>query len=234
MADFIDLIIQFFRIDPAAAAKYAYAGPVYQIFFLLLLPSIFVILFIWMLISRGPISTHPGFKMLVAVAVYVFLILMPMGSNVSYYNWFVILGEFWIFMLIGIGVVYMVWTRGGTKSPAGQNGGQRASRGFFEGVGEGLANRVKKNITHEEQDMAVTIDSLLKAMEEIIHRFSAGGGDKDGLIRAWADMYGRITSMMSEYRNMISVNGLPVGGTKYKEFQDRLKKVSMKWDNLQK
>jgi hypothetical protein len=238
MADFADLIVQFFRIDPTVAGKYASAGPIYQIFFLLFLPSLFVILFIWILTSRGPIAIHKGFKMLVSIAIYAFLILMPMQSQTSFYNWFVVLSEFWIFLLIILGVFYMVWARGGTKGGyAVQSGGQASSRGFFETLGGGMVNRLKRDVTHETGDMEKMATAMLDAMEKMLqdYRGAGQGTNRDNLIRAWADMYSRATATLQEYRKMLEVGGgITMGRGKYDQLMKRLQHVSSQWDHLKK
>ena len=233
----MDLVAQFFRISPQLVSKYAAQGQIYQIFYLVFFPTLFILLFIYILTSRGPIGLHRGFKILVSVAVYAFIILN------GWYSYFVMMSEFWMFLLILMGVVYFFWARGGTKggqlAQAG-GGGQARGRSVFGNISGQLANRLKKSATNELHDQESLIENQLKAMEQLLHQYNTiihdqgpRTVDAGNIVREWGSMFSQVQSAMQQYRENIQVGGVATGG-KLKQFQEKLNKILKQWESVQK
>ncbi len=237
MVTVMDLVAQFFRISPQLVSKYAAQGQIYQIFYLVFFPTLFVLLFIYLLTSRGAIGLHRGFKVLISIAVYAFIILN------GWYSYFIMLSEFWLFMLIILGGVYFFWARGGTKggqlAQAG-GGGQARGRSVFGNISGQLANRLKKGATHEIKDQETMIENQLKALEQllnqynnVVHDLGPQTVDAGNIVREWGSMFSQVQASIQQYRDSIQVGGFAAGG-KLKHFQDRLESMMKKWDKAQK
>ncbi|MBN2042859.1 MAG: hypothetical protein JW754_03555 [Candidatus Aenigmarchaeota archaeon] len=235
MATMMDILATFFKISPELVSKYAYQGPIYQIFYLLFFPTLFILLFIYILTSRGPIGLHRGFKVLVSIAVYAFIILN------GWYNYFVMVSEFWLFLLVLMGVVYFFWARGGTKGGVigkqQDGGGQVAGRSVFSGLGGQLANRIKMGATKEIKDTETLLDSLLDALSNLVTQYKNASGsaaDRDNIVRAWGEIYVKAQTSVQDYRRMLEVGGFAVGRTKYDHYLKQIKRIVNEWEKLQK
>jgi hypothetical protein len=112
MADIFQMLVDILKITPQQVSEYASQGPLYQMFYLFIFPTIFVVVFIYIL-SYRIMRFHHGLRVLLAAAVYAFIILQ------GYYNWFVMLSKFWFFGLIFLGFIFLMLGRGG----GGEGGG---------------------------------------------------------------------------------------------------------------
>ncbi len=237
MATFMDILAGFFNISPELISKYAMQGPIYQIFYLFFFPSLFILLFIYILTSRGILGLHKGIKLLVSVAVYAFIILN------GWYDYFVRASEFWMFMLIILGVVYFFWARGGTRggavAQAGGQGGAPKGRSVFSSLGSQLANRLKKSATHEIQDQERMINDYLKALKNLVTQYkkaSSGHGramDAGNIMREWGSLFSQTQNAIQQYRESIQVGGFATG-SRLKKFQDELSSIVKEWESAQR
>jgi len=112
MADIFQMLVDILKITPQQVSEYASQGLLYQMFYLFIFPTIFVVVFIYIL-SYRIMRFHHGLRVLLAAAVYAFIILQ------GYYNWFVMLSKFWFFGLIFLGFIFLMLGRGG----GGEGGG---------------------------------------------------------------------------------------------------------------
>ncbi len=126
--DIVDFFAEIFKLDYSMVNEYAAQGPLYQIFFLVLFPTIFLIFFIY-IASNLAVHSHKGIRILVAVAIYAFIVLQ------GYYKWFVIISKFWIFGLIVLAFLWIILSRGREPSGGGGGGGAqgKTSGGGFMG-----------------------------------------------------------------------------------------------------
>lgn len=107
MADVLQLLIDIFKISPQMVNEYSTVSPLEQIFYLFFFPTLFIIVFIYILTSRW-MGEHKGLQILIAVAVYAFIIFQGL------YNWFVFLSQYWLIGLIILGFIWLVFRpRGG-------------------------------------------------------------------------------------------------------------------------
>jgi len=110
--DFIDLFAEIFKLDYSIINEYASQGPIYQLFYIVFFPTVFIIFFIYIL-SRLVIYSHKGIRVMISIAIYAFIVLQ------GYYKWFVYFSRFWLFGLLLIGILYMIITRGHEPKPQG-------------------------------------------------------------------------------------------------------------------
>jgi hypothetical protein len=106
MADIFEMLVDILKINQNLVYEYSSQGALYQLFYLILFPTLFIVIFIWIL-SNKVMSQHKGLRLLLAVGVYAFIILQ------GYYSWFVMFSKYWLFGLIVLGFLYMISYRGG-------------------------------------------------------------------------------------------------------------------------
>jgi hypothetical protein len=143
-ADIFQFLIDILKISPNLVSEYAAQGVFYQIFYLFLFPTIFVIIFVWILTNKI-MGQHKGLRILLSVAVYAFIILQ------GYYTWFVMFSKYWLVGLITLGFFYFISYRGGGGAKAMTGGGRGILSSVFNQVnplGEfrNEADMVKTNI----------------------------------------------------------------------------------------
>jgi hypothetical protein len=115
--DFMELFMEIFKLDYSIVNEYASQGVLYQLFYLVFFPTLFIIFFIY-ITSRYVIHSHKGLRIVIAVAIYAFIVLQGL------YKWFVFLSKFWLFGIIFLGVIYMIFNRGKEAPPAGSGKGK--------------------------------------------------------------------------------------------------------------
>ena len=121
MADMLQLLIDIFKISPQMVNEYSTVSPLEQIFYLFFFPTLFIIVLIFVLTRY--ITEHKGINLLIALAVYAFIIFQGM------YNWFVFLSKYWLFGLVFLAFIYLI---------LGRLGQPRGAKGkAFEGKGKG-------------------------------------------------------------------------------------------------
>lgn len=113
--DFMDFFMDIFKLDYSIVSEYASQGVLYQLFYLVFFPTLFIIFFIY-IISRYVMHSHRGLRILIAVAIYAFIILQ------GYYKWFVYLSKYWLFGIIFLGFIYIIFNRGQEPSSSGGGG----------------------------------------------------------------------------------------------------------------
>lgn len=117
MADMMSLLVDILKISSTHVNEYANQGAINQLFFLFIFPTVFIIVFIYIL-SYRVMPHHKGLRLIIAVVVYAFIIIS------GYYNWFVFLSSYWLLGLVLIGFLYLLLGRGG----GGEGGGGGAKR----------------------------------------------------------------------------------------------------------
>ncbi|MCX6817270.1 MAG: hypothetical protein NTU57_00245 [Candidatus Aenigmarchaeota archaeon] len=126
--DIFEMLIDILKINQNQVAEYAAQGPLYQLFYLIFFPTIFIVIFVWILTHAiiGREGQHKAMRLLLAIAVYAFIVLQGL------YNWFVMLSKFWLFGLMFLGFIYFITYRGGRGG-----GGGGAHGKTIGGVGSG-------------------------------------------------------------------------------------------------
>lgn len=203
MADVITIIAELLKISPNLIDKYTQQGPIYGAFFLIFFPTLFLLIFVYLIGTR--FMKHKAFSLLISVAVYAFIVLQ------GFYSWFVILAEYWIFLLIFLGVFYFLFKRN-----EGGGGGQVGKRGIFTSLGEKTADRLWKGASGQEKDLVTTIESQLNLLNDL------KPGDRD-----LASMAQQTKDNLDVLRQMTAVGGKVVGGH-HARLLNRFKEITAK------
>jgi uncharacterized membrane protein len=114
MADILQLLIDILKITPQQVSQYATQGPLYQMFYLFVFPTVFIIVFIYILSYRA-MKHHAGLRVIIAMVVYAFIILG------GYYKWFVFLSGYWLLGLVLLGFLFLLIGKGGGEGGKGQH-----------------------------------------------------------------------------------------------------------------
>lgn len=128
MVELIEMAAEFLKINPMLVSEYMQEGTIQGIFYLFFFPSVFLFLFVMTLMNaKGP--SRNDLKLLVTVSIYAFIIMS------GYYTWFVWLSRWWLYLMIILGVWYMIMSHKSSgeidKVGGGDAGGQpRQSPGY--------------------------------------------------------------------------------------------------------
>lgn len=168
--EIMTVLADLLRISPELVRDYASVTPLEQIFYLFFFPTLFIIVFIYILVSHW-MKEHRGLRILIAVAVYAFIIFQGL------YDWFVILSKFWLFGLILIGVVWFIFRPkegGGAKGLTSGKGKFSKVIGFAEDLtGKKLdpkeAAKLNKMLMRDLERLAETKKSLESRVEKLKH-----------------------------------------------------------------
>ena len=167
MADVLSILVEILKIDQSLVSEYAAQGPIYQIFFLLFFPMLFIALLVWIIANKW--IQHKAFTLLIEVAVFAFIILQ------GWYNWFVYLSKFWLFLLVFLGVLWFFFGRK-KLGAGGQPAGVRTKTLFGE-----LKGKAKKIVTDElTGSLKVEVHAIEKQLDLIENRWSeaeSGGNE---------------------------------------------------------
>jgi hypothetical protein len=201
-------------------------APLGPLFYFLLFPSVFIILFVFILSGRM-VHQHAGVRLLFGVTAFIFIIIS------GWYPVFLFLSEFWYMfaiMLIGLWVfVKMFWGGGGGNGPKGSNmpgmGGLNSL-----GIGDQIKTRIRKEMTGEMKTLRETIDLDLRELEAIQNRIKSGDSEA---WKAYPPIREACNQAISEYSRAISIGGVAVGGG-LKSKIERLEKMIEGLDSLQR
>lgn len=194
MADLMQILADILQITPQQVSEYAAQGPLYQIFYLIFFPTLFIIFLIFIIFRIVSTSKKIGF--LVAVAVYAFIVLQ------GYYQFFVTMSKYWLFGLLVLGFIYMLLLKfrpgaEGAKAKSFSGGGVI---NFLEDMTGKKLNpaQVMKLSGRIDRDVKKLVESK-KALEENI-RHSSKGGDSSFLYQ----QLGEVDQAISTLRNFKS------------------------------
>ena len=127
MADVFTFLTEtLFKISPQVLNEYTRLPILEQVFYLVFFPTLFLIVFVYILTSRW-MAEHKGLRILIAAAVYAFIIFQGL------YEWFVVLSKYWLFGLIGLGAFWFIFRPKGSGG-----GGAKVSQGMTRGKGGGV------------------------------------------------------------------------------------------------
>jgi len=199
--DVFQMLVDIFKINQNLVYEYANQGPLYQIFYLLFFPSIFIIIFIWIL-SHAIIGQHKGLRILLSVGVYAFIILQ------GYYSLFIVLSKYWLFGLLVLGFLYILVYRGGIRGGGGGGGGHGAAHGKALGMGgivEKFTERAKFQLSGQEREKV----KLIKNHIDQLKNMSTG-------THAYGEMYFDTERELSELGKIVRDTDITgIGSTKF-------------------
>ncbi len=220
MIDVIQIAAEFLKIDPMLVQEYMQQGPVHAIFFLFFFPTVFLILFVWILVSNRA-TGRADLDLLITVAIYAFILMS------GYYTFFVWLSKWWLYLMLLLGIWYLV-IHYRSSSRRGQS---VESWGTAEAWGEGKRSG-RSNAFHiitggkfnaDIRKLEDEIDAVMKAL-----RISVNGLRGDNTVDAFrtvSENIHRAQELLSEYENALSIAGGNIRHRKVAEKARKLRKL---------
>ena len=193
--------------------------PIGPLFYFLLFPIVFTILFIYILSStilHGGNLTK-GMRLLIGISVFIFIIIS------GWYPIMLVLSEFWFIMIIllfGAWYFFRKHWGGGEAKPKG--GGMPG----LAGIGGEITSRIYRDVTGQTGRLEKRVDLSIKEMEGLeatIHK-------DPGAWRAYSYRIDACWALIKEYKDAISIGGVPVGG----RLREKVKKLEQILDRMEK
>lgn len=194
MASLLDFIIELLKID-CGVVQCHYPNEIEAMFYLLFFPTIFIILFIYILtnfIFRGGEMKSKGLRLLISVGAYAFIIFQGL------YSLFVSLSQLWWLMailLVGLfAFIKFMFTGGG-------DGGDRP--GHLPGVGGGAfggwaKGRMRDVISGDREKLKKTINDRIKTLHGIINQMKHSPTGKE-----MGELVGQYWNIRQDAENLI-------------------------------
>jgi hypothetical protein len=103
MADLLTQIVQFLGVN-CNMVNCVYPNPMEGLFYLVLLPTVLIILFVYFISSliTRKLGSYAGAKLIIAIVVYIFIVIE------QWYTLFISLAQIWIILVIIIGVILFI------------------------------------------------------------------------------------------------------------------------------
>lgn len=219
--DILETIFEVLRVENLASQ---YSAPLDQFLYTVFFPSIFVILLVYIIANR--FATFGGmWKILIGVAIYVFIIVFPPNATYSLYSMFAPLGQVWFILIIILVGIYAFFK---TLFP-GEGGGAGGAQGSRSRLGSQLTGRLWKQATGQVGDIEKMIRSELSALKAIAEKMKHARTEMD-----YRDAYGAYPALNDDVvkhlqmlRETISVaGGMKVGASKYNKFMKEYQNIS--------
>lgn len=219
--DIFQLLIDIFKISPQMVNQYATVSPLEQIFYLFFFPTLFIIVLIFILTRY--ITEHKGINLMIALAVYAFIIFQGL------YNWFVFLSKYWLLGLILLAFIYLILGKlgqpRGAKGMTAAQGKGGAAGGLFDDV----KKRLKGQITGEFKDRERMIKSMLDQIDKAQKMAGGNPQDLDNILGGGGGamiMMARINQLILDLRRDGSIMGFPE--SRIKKLIDQYNDVAQK------
>jgi hypothetical protein len=199
--------------------------PIGPIFYFLLFPAVFTILFIMMLMSSVKVAQgNTGIRVLLGVTAFVFIIIS------GWYPIMLILSEFWYIVIVLMGFVWFLKGHFGGKGGGREGGG---GSGKMPGLAMGglsgqLQERAFKKLSGQEGRMKKLVNAELQNLKGIASGIES---QNESSWRAWPAARASASNAIQEYQSMVSVGGIPVMSDldkKIEEMQEIIKKLDHK------
>ncbi len=199
--------------------QYAYK-PMEGIFYAVFFPIVFIIIFVYIVSTALSLKSR-GIKMLIAVAVFAFIILQ------GWYHMFMMLGQMWLFVIVILGFFWvLVYTFKGKKQEAhGRTGVAGAA-----GAAGSIFARIAKNVSGEERDLEREIEMALNELKVVEKAVESG---QEGAYRTLASLLDRLHSLRAQYISLLKgPGGLKYGG-KFKHYESKIDSAIKRLQHLQ-
>jgi len=196
--------------------------PIGPIFYFLLFPAVFTILFILVLMRSVKVAEgNWGMQVLLGVTAFIFIIIS------GWYPVMLILSEFWYIIIILFGFWWFLKGHFGKKEGGGGKGPMSALGfgGAMEGLGGQLFERGMKEATGERKRLERRVDLALVEMEKLVKILH----NKPESWRAYSAEIENCRNLITQYYNIVSVGKVPVGGDAAKKIE-RLETILSKID----
>lgn len=180
-------------------------GVIGQLFYFLLFPTIFILLFVWMAVER--MNVDKKISTLASVGVLIFVVMS------GWYPLFLILSEVWFIVLILGGLFYILIHRGhfGKDNKGGGGGGKGR---FFGEIGSGLGSIMWKQATGQIGDLEKQIQQNIDSMWALCHKMqgATSTSDIDNVYVSFTSILDRTQVLLRELRDVTGISGVKIGG----------------------
>lgn len=245
----LDVIIDILKINCSVVQCTGYASDIEALFYLFFFPTVFIILFIWVVTSV--IITQiggkaGGLRILISVALYAFIVFE------GYYTLFVSLSQLWWLLLATLVGLYIfirkiIHGNGGGVTGGRSMAGVGSKPGILQYPGKKfkrvLEEKEKKKIIKIKQEIS-NLKSSVNIMEKEINNPSPGT-DMTKMIKSYHQHKAAILADTDELSEVGKASALGIDwkiedkGQKYedelKELDKRVEEITNKWkDKLKK
>ncbi len=218
MVDIIQMIIQFLNINCSVVSCY-YANPLEGLFYLLFFPTIFIILFVYIIsnsVLRGA-GLPQGLRLLIGIAVYIFIILQGWFTHAVW------LSKLWFILLPLLGVIWFVMRHFGE--------GKRAFPAIEGGLFKYAVHRAKE--MGGQTGMEKLIDDRIKSMRAILHEIEHPRPGTDiGLL------FGKYWAVKNEaeaaIRKLEAMVGWPASKTVTSKYWEQISEITEKLEKIER
>ena len=227
MVDILQMVLQFLNVNCSIVQCY-YPNIFEGLFYLILLPSLLIILFIWFLSGAviGKFGTHKGLQLIISLAVYVFLIIE------GFYTFFISMSFIWIVVVIVVGILFFIIRHITGGGGTGGGGALPAPRGGVPGGGL-IGFGAKKLKGGGKADIEKQIDDRLSNMKAIINqiRKPTTGTDVGTLIARYWQVKEATESAIKSLEQMV---GWPASKGVTNKYWKRISELTEEFENLEK
>ena len=210
MADVVQILIEVLKIN-CSVVQCSYANPMETLFYLLFFPSVFIILFVYMLVdfvmNRAGTTDSKILRLLLSVSFYAFIVFQDL------YTFFVGLSKVWylaLILIIGIWLVIRIFF-GGRRDVSGGSG---FMPGFnvTSGIGDSVKRKLHSTLSGKERKLKKKIEQELKNLESQVNiierewKNPSPGTDMSLLIREYNSHKHYILGIIDELSNLGKVD----------------------------
>ena len=185
------------------ASYHQVVPPLGPLFYFFLFPSVFLIVFIYILTQAFPgVGNNRGLRLLVAIAVFIFIIIN------GFYPLFLWLSDIWFIAIVIIGLIWF-FIKGQLGKGGGKGGGMPSvGAGGSTGILSQIGRRVVKEAKGEIKRLEGEVDLKLKELENVRR-----AAEKDPAAwRGYPALSQAAWAVLNQYKNELQIGGIPIGG----------------------
>lgn len=183
-----------------------------QTIYFFFFPTVFSILFVYVISDAVANNISKKFKVLIGVALFVFIVMQ------GWYHYMLILSRFWFFAIIILGGFYAIMNMGIRKSVGG--GGSPVSQKALGSLGKFIKKRAAVGIRGDEESLHKKVMRERSQVEKLEERIKEAEKRNDdyaaGNLRHMKMMkMEEIEGFMMQLKEMTSFEGTKVGASKH-------------------
>lgn len=218
MADILQMIIEFLRINCQMVNCY-YPNPFEGIFYLILLPMVILIAFVYIIFWAVIKIPHTGIRLLIALVILVFIILQ------GWFNIFISFSWLWVILIIIMGIWWSIRRKGPGETVFGGRGGG----GKMPAAAGGLFQRAK-GMTMDYGDYKKAANQQLSQMRSIsasIKQVSSRGGDYNQLHADFEGSRRELVNILDTMKSKASIWGGTLNiRSDHKKYYDEMNRIT--------
>jgi hypothetical protein len=228
----LDVIIDILKINCSVVQCTGYASDIEALFYLFFFPTVFIILFIWVItgvITQQIGGKTGGLRILISVALYAFIVFQ------EYYTLFVSLSQLWWLLLATIVGLYIFIRKiihgngGGGGSPMEGIGGRGFQKRFIKRVKE-RARVPDLEDMRTANNLCAAVDSqFAKLNKEIAAAESLSGQAKSEQLKTVYEIDKDVNRVIDELDNFLDdheeLKNMPRFKGRAKKYYERLEKI---------